>query len=464
VSVRGVRILLVSNLYPPLHVGGYEQRCAVVARWLAREHDVTVLTSRRRRRSLETQSDVLRKLPLLPEDWRGTLCAPFASLYAALFMRRLLRRLRPDLVFVWNASQIPRAALYAAAEQGPAMAFSVADPWFAAFVRGDQFLRYLVRPSRERSSPARERALPSGDRAVSSRERALPSGDRAVSSRERALPSHERAVQCAWAWVARLVNRLPGLRIDPTAVHTAAIVWNSQALRGMAPAPDNIVPVLERVIHPATDHEQLLKSVEHVPAPSPTIAYVGRIENQKAPDVAVRAVALLRESHGIDARLVIVGSGDVAMVRDLQLLAAALGLGDRVQLLGQVSPSEVAKVLAGADALVVPSRWQEPFGLVCLEGALARVPIVASVSGGMPEMLESEREALFFPIDDVGACAAALARTLTDEVGTRQRVRAAFERAASYSMQRHNAAYEAFVSDAVQAAQRAVESLQPRLS
>lgn len=418
-----MRILLISNLYPPLHVGGYEQRCAVVARWLAREHEVVVLTSRHRRRSLAPQSEVLRKLPLLPEDWRGTLCAPFASLYAVLFVRRLLRRLRPDLVFVWNASQIPRAALCAAAEQGPAMAFSVADPWFAAFVGGDQFLRYLARPSRKRP-----------------------------------LPTRERAVQRAWAWVARLVNRLPGLRIDPTAVHPAAIVWNSQALRGMAPAPANVVPVLERVIHPATDHEQLLMNVERVPAPCPTIAYVGRIESQKAPDVAVRAVALLRESHGIEARLVIAGSGDAAMVRDLQRLAVVLGLGDRVQLRGRVSPSEVAQMLAGADALVVPSRWQEPFGLVCLEGALARVPIVASLSGGMPEMLESEREALFFPIDDVEACAAALARTLTDQPGTKERVRAAFERAASYSMQRHNAAYEAFVSDAVPAVERAVES------
>jgi glycosyltransferase involved in cell wall biosynthesis len=411
-----VRILFISNLYPPLHVGGYEQRCAVTARWLAREHEVLVLTSRHRRRSLAKQREVLRRLPLLPDDWRGTLCAPFASLYAGLLVRRLLRRLQPDLVFVWNASRIPRAALCAAAELGSAMAFSVADPWFGTFVEGDQFLRYLVRSGRV------------------------------------------RAARRAWGWVARLVNRLPGLRIDPAAVHRAAIVWNSQALRGMAPPPPSIMPVLERVIHPATDHEQLLRGVERAPSPRTTIAFVGRLENQKAPDVAVRALALLRERHGIEARLVIAGSGDGATVRSLQQLSSALGLEDRVELRGRLSPEEVADVLAGADALVVPSRWQEPFGLVCLEGALARVPVVASLSGGMPEMLASEREALFFPIDDVEECAAALARTLTDEMGTKERVRAAFERAASYSMHHHNAEYEAFVSDAVSALARAAGS------
>jgi glycosyltransferase involved in cell wall biosynthesis len=404
-----VRILVVSNLYPPVQAGGYELRCAVTARWLAREHEVLVLTSRRGRRSVGRESDVLRKLPLLPEDWRGAVCAPFASLYAALAMRRLVRRLHPELVFVWNASRIPRAAICVAGELGCPVAFSVADPWFGAFVEGDQFLRYL------------------------------------------AGTSSERGLRRAWAWVAKLVNRLPALRIDPSAVRTASIAWNSEALRRMTPTPASIVPVLERVIHPASDHERLFASIERVPSSSPTIAFVGRLEPQKAPDVAVRAVALLRDRHRIDARLVIAGSGDSARVRALERLVVTLDLEDRVDMRGRLSPAAVAQLLAAAHALVAPSRWQEPFGLVCLEAALARVPVVASLSGGMPEMLESESEALFFPIDDVDACAAALARTLTDRTAAARRVRAAFQRAGSYSMQRHNSEYDAFVADAVSA-------------
>jgi glycogen(starch) synthase len=399
-----MRILVVSNLYPPIQVGGCELRCASTVQWLAREHEVLVLTSKRGRRSLGPESDVLRELPLLPEDWRGTLCAPVASLYAVRAMRRLVRRLRPDLIFVWNASQIPRAAICVASDLGCSVAFSVADPWFGAFVEGDQFLRYLV--------------------------------------------SRERGVRRVWASVVKLTNRLSGLRIDPNTARPASIAWNSEALRRMTPIPPNVMPVLERVIYPATAHEELLARIERVPSPSPTIAFVGRLERQKAPDVAVRAVALLRDCHGIDSRLVIAGTGDSVTIHALEQLAVALGVEDRVEMRGQLSPPAVAQLLAGARALVVPSRWQEPFGLVCLEGALARVPVVASLSGGMPEMLESESEALFFPIDDVDACAAALAQTLTDEAATAERVRAAFTRAGTYSRQRHNAEYDAFVADA----------------
>ena len=400
-----VRILVVSNLYPPIQVGGYELRCAVTARWLAREHDVCVLTSRRGRGKLESESHVLRQLPLLPGDWRGTLRAPFASLYAARLMRRLVRRFSPDLVFVWNASRIPRAAVYAAWDAGCSVAFSVADPWFGGFVEGDQFLRYL--------------------------------GGR------------DRGLHRAWGSIVRLSNRMPGLRVKPDAVRHASIVWNSEALRRMTPIPPSIAPLLERMIYPATQHEGLLSSIERVPSPTPTIAFVGRLEWQKAPDVAVRAVALLRDRHGIDARLVIVGSGDSAPMRELERLVAELGMEDRVSMRGQLAPQGVAEVLASAHALLVPSRWQEPFGLVCLEGALARTPVVAALSGGMPEMLEAGSEALFFPIDDVDACAAALAVTLTDEAATAERVRAAFKRAGTYSMERYRAQYDAFVADAV---------------
>lgn len=402
-----MRILVVSNLYPPIQVGGYERRCAATVQWLAREHEVLVLTSRRGRRSVGSESQVRRELPLLPDDWRGTACAPPASFYAAHATRRLVRRFRPDLLFVWNASQIPHVAVCVAHDCGCRLAFSVADTSFGTFVEGDQFLRYLL--------------------------------------------NRERGVHRAWGSIVKLVNRLPGMRIEASTTRPASIVWNSEALRRMTPIPASIAPVLERVIHPATQHEALLSSIERAPAPSPTIAFVGRLEWQKAPDVAVRAGALLRDRHGIDCRLVIVGSGDPATVRELGQLVVKLGMGDRVELRGQLPPRGVAEVLAGAHALVVPSRWQEPFGLVCLEGALARVPVVASLSGGMPEMLESESEALFFPIDDVEACAAALARTLTDEAAAAERVRVAFERAGAYSMQRYRAEYDAFVAEAVNA-------------
>lgn len=409
-----MRILVLSNLYPPAAVGGYEVRCAHTVEWLAREHDVLVLTSRRGRgRSPEPQ--VLRKLPFLPEAARGTLLAPLAALYATRLLLRVVCRYEPDLVFVWNASHVPRAAIRALGLRGDVpLAFSVADPWIGRFAQGDQFLRYLG--------------------------------------------GETRGVHRIWSLLVGLVNRLPSLRIELRTPMAAALVWNSEALRSMTRLPSFVMPTLERVIHPASNCEELFANVERRPAPTPTIAYVGRIEPEKAPDVAVRALALLRDRHGIDARLLVMGGGERTEVHELEALVRELGLRDAVQLRGRRPAEEVAAALAQSHAIVVPSRWQEPFGLVCLEAALARVPIVASLSGGMPEMLEDGEEALFFAIDDVQACADALARTLEDREGAERRARRARRRAEDYSLARYRAAYAEFVEGARAAARDVVAS------
>jgi glycosyltransferase involved in cell wall biosynthesis len=405
-----MRILVISNLYPPVAVGGYEVRCAHTVEWLARRHEVLVLTSNSRRRGLQADPRVWRELPLLGEGPRGTLRAPFAARRAVRVVGRALRHHRPDLVFVWNASHIPRAVLLAARAWGGPLAFSLADPWLGGFVEGDQFLRYLAASA--------------------------PRG----------------GVRGLWTRAARLLNRLPGLRLEFETARPASIAWNSEALRRMTPIPPCVAPVLESVIHPASRHEALFSSVERSASAIPTVAFVGRIEWEKAPDVACRAIALLRDFHRLDCRLVIVGGGKPAARRELERLVEELAVGDLVEFRGPLPPEEVAGVLASVHALVVPSRWQEPFGIVCLEAALARVPVVASMSGGMPEMFEPEREALFFPIDDVGACAGAIARTLADRAATEARVRAARVRADAYSLARYREEYDAFVEDAVRAA------------
>ena len=100
-----------------------------------------------------------------------------------------------------------------------------------------------------------------------------------------------------------------------------------------------------------------------------------------------------------------------------------------MELLGHLDRAGVGSLLAGSSALLVPSTWQEPFGLVLVEAALARVPVVGSRSGGMPEALEEDAHALFFPIGDAEACADALARVLTDAEETKARTARAFEHA-----------------------------------
>jgi glycosyltransferase involved in cell wall biosynthesis len=387
-------------------------RCAHTVDWLSRSHDVLVVTSKVSRRGVPGDPGVRRVLPRVSPTPLGSLSAPLAALRAARAIRPILTSFHPDLVFVWNFGDIPHAAIRIAEHVDSAVAYSVSDMNFDMLHVHDQFLRHLT--------------------------------------------PGERGPRGVWARVARIVNRHPALCLETKSQTPASIVWNSAAMQRMHRVSPALAPVLERVIYPAIGDPDLFTRIKRAPEGTPTILYVGRLEWVKAPDTAYRALAVLRDRHGIDARLVLAGEVDPAMLRTLNKLAGTLAVTNRVEVLGQRPRADVARLLAGAHALVVPSRWPEPFGMVCLEAALARVPVVASLSGGMPEMLEPEEEALFFPIDDAEACAAALARTLTDTDTAAERVRRAYARAGTYSLERYRADFDAFVEAALAASSEVV--------
>jgi glycosyltransferase involved in cell wall biosynthesis len=106
------------------------------------------------------------------------------------------------------------------------------------------------------------------------------------------------------------------------------------------------------------------------------------------------------------ARLRIVGRGSEA--EGLRLLVRDLGLEGAVTFRGWVAPGEVEHELADAWALVVPSLWAEPLGLVALEALVRGVPVIASADGGLGEVLADPARGLLFPNGDTAALAGRL--------------------------------------------------------
>jgi glycosyltransferase involved in cell wall biosynthesis len=407
-----LRILVVSNLYPPAVRGGYELICADAVNGLRERHEVTVLTSRSHE-APRRERGVVRRLDFVRPGPRGTLLAPLKTLRSALVMRAMLASMRPDMVFVWNGAHLPHAAIRIAELSGVPVLYSLAEHWFGGLYASDQFMRYL-RPG-------------------------------------------ERGLRGLWARVVRLFNRLPPLRIDTARATPASIMWISESLRREVPMPPTVTPLVERIIHPAPPDPDLLRAIERRPASDPpTIAFLGRLEAQKGPSVAYRAVAELRDRHGIDVRLKLAGRGTPEKLLLLERVARELDIEDRVELLGQLDRRGVCDLLAEASALVVPSTWEEPFGLVLIEAALARVPVVASRSGGMPEALHEDEHALFFAIGDAAGCADALRRVLTDEEDTAARTARAFERASTFTPAGYTAELEDFIAAAVAAREECV--------
>ena len=137
----------------------------------------------------------------------------------------------------------------------------------------------------------------------------------------------------------------------------------------------------------------------------PVILGVGRLAPQKGFDVLVDAVARLRNREPRPL-LAIAGEGPLAGP-----LAARAGAGGaEARFLG--ARSDVPALLAAADVVAVPSRWEgQP--LVVAEALRAGRPVVASLAGGIP-VLTGEDAALLVPPADPGALAAAIASVLDD--------------------------------------------------
>ena len=143
---------------------------------------------------------------------------------------------------------------------------------------------------------------------------------------------------------------------------------------------------------------------------------IARLVPQKGIDVAVQALARVRERHP-DAVLVVLGDGP----------ERARLCGDGVHLLGRVP--DVAAWLRRAELLVHPARW-EGFGLALLEAMLASLPIVATRVSSIPEIVVDRENGLLVPPDDAAAFATAVSRVLDDpgDLGARgyERARAEF--------------------------------------
>ncbi|MCW3068983.1 MAG: glycosyl transferase group 1 [Solirubrobacterales bacterium] len=407
-TVCAMRILVVSTFYPPVALGGYEVECAGVVERLRERHDVRVLTSAHDRASVShAEEGVARELALLSPNHRGALHAPRASVRAAGVARHALEW-RPDLIYSWNGSSIPQSALRVLADSGVPLAFRVCEHWFGGIFSTDQFLREL-------------------------------------------LPGERGPARGAWAAGCRLVNALPSLRLDPRAPFRAAISWNSEALERMVAVPAFIDPVLERVGHSVPRYGDLYADVVRAPAAAPEIVFLGRVTPYKGLSVAIEALALLRSDRGIDASLVVVGPEDARHGREMRALAERLGVAGAIRWLGQQTPEQASGALARAHALIVPSTWDEPFPLVTIEGALARVPLVASDVGGIGEGMHDEEHALLFPRGDSAAAALALARVLLDGEETAARVARAHERAQAFRIGPYLEEQERFVEDALSA-------------
>jgi glycosyltransferase involved in cell wall biosynthesis len=369
-----MKILVVTNLYPPHALGGYELSCRdTVDRWIEAGHEVDVLTTTTTfhdRADDPPEPHVHRSLDWYWVDHRLIRPQPRHRLRMERHNQQTLRErldaAGPDVVSLWAMGGMSMGLIATCVDRGLPIVAVIEDDWLVYAPKIDPWTAGWQK---------RPKVLAGVANQVTSLPTTIPSlGERSVV----AFASHYlRDKALAEASVQFSDHRVVPLGIDST---------------DFPPRRPGSRPWAWRLL------------------------VVGRVEPRKGFDTAVRALVGLP-----GATLQIVGGGDDRHRDDLLALAADLGVADRVELSGGVERSRIAEVYAAADVVLFPSRWDEPFGLVPLEAMSQATPVIATRRGGSAEFLTDGLNCLEVPVDDPEAMVEAV-QSLADDQSLRRRL------------------------------------------
>jgi glycosyltransferase involved in cell wall biosynthesis len=368
-----VRVLVVTNMYPPHHLGGYELSCRdVLRRWRAKGHDVAVLTTDFRVTDSTVGADdadipVYRELEWY---WRDhAFVRPWLGACLDIERRNqhrladALDRVRPDVVSVWHLGGMSTGLLTTLVERRLPVVHVICDEWPIYAPMVDPWMRPWSRRPRLARAVGRLAGVPT----------TVPS-----------LPETGRLTFVS-AYLRDVVSR--------------ALDW--------ADVEADVVPSgIDLTDFPITKGGRDWRG---------RLLCVGRVEPRKGFHVAVDALADLP-----GMTLDILGPVDDAYRDELLQRALDREVDDRLHL-DVVPRTSLAERYRAADAVLFTSVWQEPFGLVPLEAMACGTPVVATGTGGSKEFCVDGVNCVIVPPEDPVALATAV-RRLAGEPDLRRRL------------------------------------------
>lgn len=139
----------------------------------------------------------------------------------------------------------------------------------------------------------------------------------------------------------------------------------------------------------------------------PVVLAAGRLVHKKGFDLLIRAATALRPA----VRVQIVGDGPQRS--ELEEMCERLGVEDKIDFLGRRNSAEVQRLMAQADAVVVPSRV-EAFGIVVLEAWASGTPLIATTRGGPADLVTDRVDGCLVDPEDTAQLAKTISRVLED--------------------------------------------------
>jgi glycogen(starch) synthase len=381
---KAMRILFLSNFYPPYEIGGYEQWCQEVATHLIdRGHEVRVLTSRygiqsgrengvpyvTRALHLQTDNSYYRPIDFFlrrPNQERENIEA----------LRETIDQFSPDILMVWGMWNLSHNLPYWAERWMPGrVAYFISNYWP---VDTDPHTAFWQLPARRPQLELAKRPL------------------RSVALRQ-----------------LRREGYPPQLRLEH-AVCCSQYVRDTLVKAGKLPDKAGVLfggtdP------EPFLRHSQLRESRPDSLDGPVGFLYVGRLIHDKGVHTALEAIGLLKRRGLVDgANLTILGSGHPDYEAKLRQMLVQLDISDHVRFVPQVPREQVPEWLGRFDVFLFTSIWPEPMARSVMEAMAAGLLVIGTEVGGQVEMLENNQNALTFKAEDAESLADHMARVLND--------------------------------------------------
>lgn len=180
--------------------------------------------------------------------------------------------------------------------------------------------------------------------------------------------------------------------------------------------------------------------------PWPVFAVLGRLEPVKGQDYLLDCVALCRD-QGVEINALLIGDGPDRNA--LEQKVSELNLSDRVRFAG--FRRDVPQLLAGINALVIPSRW-EGLPMALLEAMALGQPVIAHAVGGIADVIEQHQQGILVAAGEQSAMVAALTRLANDvalraEMGAAGKIRVQQHYSAEVLSQHYEALYVAVMAE-----------------
>jgi glycosyltransferase involved in cell wall biosynthesis len=379
-----MRILLLTNLYPPHVLGGAEilaRDYAVQLRALG--HEVFVLTSSYGLSRSQQEDHIWRTLRYAPAPhfdrsqtpWRQLhlLSDYYQSFHAPSNVKELQRAIaeaQPDVLYIWEITGIGLTSMLKALHDIPLP---------IVFHLGNYWLHYAISPQTEQTR-----------------------------------------LRTRWLKKA-LIGSVPPLQYT-------SLIAVSQTVKGEYMRAGCDAERIE-VIYNGIDRRFLDTPSSREKNSSKTqetevlqLIYVGRLCLEKGVLILLQALdTFVNEQHKRHFHLNIFGDGDEAYITELQTFLHKKDLTSFVTFHGKVPQDELIQHYDRADVMLIPSIWQEPFGLVVAEAMARGLPVVASNIGGPAEIISHDVDGLLVEPGDVQDLATAITM-LCESPTTRQRL------------------------------------------